>query len=249
MDHVQSDSPVASTAPAPAGRPLWARALGIVTSPRSVFEELAARPSWFWTAFVVSVVAVVVSFLLWGPVIAPYAVEQASKSPNITPEALSRVEMMYSNPVAHIVGSCFAGLFNLLFIVVTGLVLFAVTSFLMGGKAKVRQALAVASHAMLVHIPRAFLTMPLAISRQDPSVSLGPGILFPVSEATGFAGKWLANFLAFFDLFNIWSVALCILGMSVVSRLPTRQVAVAIVSALLGLAILFSLLGAAFQPH
>lgn len=246
MDHVQSDSPALEAKPT-AGRPLWARALAIVTSPRSVFEELVERPSWFWTGLTTSAAAVIVSFIMFNSVIAPFAIEQASKSPNMTPEALSRMEGIYASPVTRIVGSCMAGVFNLVLIVITGLLLFALTSFLMGGKAKVKQALAVAAHAMLVHIPRALLTMPLAISRQDPSVSLGPGALFPMSEAVGFGPKALANFLAYFDLFNIWSVALCILGMSVVSRIPTRQVAVTIISAFLGLAVLFSLLGAIFQ--
>ena len=63
----------------------------------------------------------------------------------------------------------------------------------------------------------------------------------------GFGPKALANFLAFFDLFNIWSMALCILGMAVVSRLPTRQVALGVIAAFLAFAVLFSLLGA-LQP-
>lgn len=247
MDHVQSDSPVSPVTPVAPARPLWARALALVTSPRSVFEELAVRPSWFWTTLVVCAAAMIISFILWGPVIQPYALEQAGKNPNMTPEAMTRVETMYASPVAHFVGSFFAGVFNFVIVLVWGLVLFAITSFLMGGKAKVKQAFAVAAHAMLVHIPRGLLTMPLAISRQDPSVSLGPGILFPVSEAVGFGPKALANFLAFFDLFNIWSIALCILGMSVVSRLSTRQVAVGVIGAFLAVAVLFSLLGA-LQP-
>ena len=246
MDQVQSVSPVTPAAPA---RPLWARALAIVTSPRSVFEELAVRPSWFWTAGLITATAIVVFFLLWNSVMSPFYIEQASKSPQMTPEALAQMEQNYSNPVSRVIGSCFAGAANFVFVIINGLVLFAITSFLMGGKASVRQALAVSAHANLVHIPRALLILPLAISRQDPSVSLGPGLLFPVSEAVGFGAKALANVLGAFDLFNIWSVALSILGMSVVSKIPIRQVAVAVISAFLGLAVLFSLLGAALQPQ
>jgi hypothetical protein len=249
MDHVQSDSPVSAAPPAAPGRPLWARGLAIVTSPRSVFEELAARPRWFWTTMLICVVAAIVFFLLWNSVMAPFYVEQASKSPQMTPETLAQMERNYASPVSRIVGSFFAGFANFFFIVLAGLVYFAITSFLMGGKARVKQALAVSAHASLVHIPRALLIMPLAIARQDPAVSLGPGLLFPASEAVGFGAKFLAKFLGAFDLFNIWSTALSILGMSVVSRIPTRQVAIAIVSTFLGLAILFSLLGAALQPQ
>ena len=246
MSQVPTDAP-ALEHPAGPARPLWARALVLVSSPRSVFEQFVDRPSWFWAAVTTSVVAMIASFLLWNSVIAPYALEQAGKAANVTSEQLAKMETIYANPVTRVVASTSTAAINFLLVVVTGLVLFAITSFLMGGKSTVKQAFAVASHAMLVHIPRAVISIPLAISRQDPSVTLGPGILFPVSEATGFGAKALAMFLAYFDLFNIWSIALCILGMSVVSRLPTRQVAIAIVSAFLGLAVLFSLVGALFQ--
>jgi hypothetical protein len=135
---------------------------------------------------------------------------------------------------------------ELLFIV-DGFGLFALTSFLLGGKATARQSLAVAAHAMLVHIPKAIIIVPLAIARQDPTITLGPGALMPVSEATGFMGKATANFLGYFDIFNLWSLALCILGMSVVSRLQAKQVAGVIIGGFLGCAILFSLLAGIFQ--
>jgi len=61
------------------------------------------------------------------------------------------------------------------------------------------------------------------LARGDPYASLGPGVLFPPAEAEGFAARFLAMFLNnALDLFNLWSLALCILGMSVVSRLPVR---------------------------
>jgi hypothetical protein len=228
-------------------RPLWARALAIVTSPRSVFEELVERPSWFWTAMLISVVALVIGFSIWHSVIAPYAMEQAEAKGNLTSEQIANFEQVYASMGTRIVGSLAGGVVNFALIVITGLALFGITSFLMGGRATVKQSLAVAAHAMLVHIPRALITVPLAIQRQDPSVSIGPGALMPASEATGFTGKALASFLGYFDLFNLWSLALCILGMSVVSRLPTKQVAGAIIAAFLGTAVLFSLLAGVFQ--
>ncbi|HEV8479580.1 MAG TPA: YIP1 family protein [Candidatus Eisenbacteria bacterium] len=245
MDTIASPPPAAPIATRP-HRSLGARALALVTSPRSVFEEFLDKPSWFWAAVLVSVAAMIIGFILWNSVIAPYALEQA-QSRGAPPERIEIMEKFYSNPGARIGGSVAAGAFNFVFVVLIGLGLFALTSFLMGGKATVKQALAVASHAMLVHIPKAIVVVPLAIARGDPSVSIGPGALMPIAEATGFGPKALAMFLSYFDLFNLWSLALCILGMSVVSRLPTKQVAGAIIAAFLGCAILFSLLGAVFQ--
>jgi Yip1-like protein len=227
-------------------RPLIARAFALISSPRSVFEEFLDRPSWFWTTIVTCVIAAIIGFIMWNSVIAPYAIEQA-QAKGATGEQLARIEQMYSSPGFRVVGSCGAAVVNFVLIVAIGLGLFALTSFLMGGKATARQALAVAAHAMLVHIPKAIIVVPLAIARQDPTITLGPGALMPVSDATGFLGKGTAIFLSYFDLFNLWSLALCILGMSVVSRLPAKQVAGVIVGGFLACAILFSLLGAIFQ--
>jgi hypothetical protein len=238
-------APPTPTAPRPP-RPLWARAFALISSPRSVFEELIDRPSWFWTTIVLCVAAVIISFILWNSVIAPYAIEQAQNK-GASGDQLAKIEQFYGSPVSRLIGSSAAGVINLLFVVVIGLGLFALTSFLMGGKASAMQAIAVAAHASLVHIPKALVTVPLAIAKQDPNVSLGPGVLMPVSEAAGFMGKATAILLSYFDLFNLWSLALCILGMSVVSRLPAKQVGGVVVSAWLACAVLFSLLGGVFQ--
>lgn len=240
-----SPSPAAPAVERPQ-RPLIARAFALISSPRSVFEELADHPAWFWTTVVTCVASMIVAFIMWTPVIAPYAVEQA-QAKGASGEQLARIEQMYSSANFKIIGSCGAGVVNFIFIVVIGLALFALTSFLMGGKATAKQALAVAAHAMLVHIPKAIIIVPLAIARQDPTVTLGPGALMPVSEATGFMGKALATFLGYLDLFNLWSLALCILGMSVVSRLAAKQVAGVIIGAFLACTILFSLLAGIFQ--
>jgi hypothetical protein len=227
-------------------RPLIARAFALVSSPRSVFEEFLDRPSWFWTTVVTCVISGIIAFIMWNSVLAPYAVEQA-QAKGAAGEQLAKVEQMYASPVVRAVGSCSAAVVNFVVIVVIGLGLFALTSFLMGGKATAVQSIAVAAHAMLVHIPKAIIIVPLAIARQDPTITLGPGALMPVSEATGFLGKGMAIFLGYFDLFNLWSLALCILGMAVVSRLQAKQVAGVIVGGFLACAILFSLLGAVFQ--
>jgi hypothetical protein len=240
--------PAPSTAPAAPRphRPLWARAFALISSPRSVFEELIDHPSWFWTTMVLTVATVIVTLILWNSVIAPYAIEQAQNR-GATGEQLARVEQMYGNPVSRFIGAGVAGAFNFVFVVVIGLGLFVLTTFLLGGKATAQQSIAVAAHSLLVHIPKSFVVVPLAIAKQDPNVSLGPGVLMPVSEATGFMGKATAIFLSYFDLFNLWSLALCILGMSVVSRLPAKQVSGVVVAAFLASAILFSLLGGVFQ--
>jgi hypothetical protein len=229
-------------------RPLWARSLALVTSPRSVFEELERRPAWAWTAVVISLFALVVGYLIYEPVIFPFILEQAEKQ-NLSSQALAQAEQLYASPAFKFFTSFSGGAANFAFVVIAGLLLYAVCTFLLGGRAKVRQSLAVAAHAMLVHIPRSILVLPVMWARQDPYVSLGPGALFPPGEAEGFLAKALATFLGSLDLFNLWALALCILGMSVVSRLSAKQVGVAVVIGYLVLSALMALGGAALQPR
>src|SRR5215510_12568371 len=122
-------SPSTTPAPVRPHRPLWARALALVTSPRSVFEEFIDRPSWFWPNMWVTIVAVIVGYSIWNSVIAPYSLEQA-QSKGAPAEAVARMEQMYSNPGARIGGSLAGGAVNFLAIVIEGLALFALTSFL-----------------------------------------------------------------------------------------------------------------------
>lgn len=240
------ENPPSALSPAP--RPLWQRAVAVLTAPRSVFEGLVDRPAWFWTAMVTSVFALVVGFLIYDPVIYPSMLEQA-QGQNLSSEALAQAESMYASPAMKFTISSMGALFNFVLIVVVGLLLFAICGFLLGGRVKVKQALAVAAHAMLVHIPKSVIAIPVMLARGDPSISLGPGALFPPSEAEGFAAKALANFLGSLDLFNLWSLALCVLGMAVVSRLSTRQVGTLVVLGYFALAALMSLAGAAMQPR
>jgi hypothetical protein len=223
MDGSVSALPPAAELASPPLRPLWVRAIGLVSAPRSVFEQLAGRPAWFWATVVTCAVALVVTFVIYDPVILPTMIERAEQQ-GLASAQLAQVEAAYASAPAKIATAAWAAAANFGALVVIGLLLYAACSFLLGGKAKVKHALAVAGHAMLVHVPRSLILLPVMLVRGDPYASLGPGVLFPPAEAEGFAARFLAMFLNnAFDLFNLWSVALCILGMSVVSRLPVRQ--------------------------
>jgi hypothetical protein len=119
---------------------------------------------------------------------------------------------------------------------------------MMGGRTSVKHGLAVAAHSYLILIPRSLVLLPIMFSKQDARVSLGPGVLFPQSEAFGFAQNFVASILAGLDLFNLWAFALCILGMSVVATLPTRRVGTVFVAGYLVIIVVWSLIAGATGP-
>jgi hypothetical protein len=235
--------------PTPAGpaetgtlRSLPARAIGLVTSPRSVFEELRVKPSWFWTTMVLVVFGIVLSIVIYDPVLYPMFMEQAETQAQSS-EQLAQIEDFYGSPAAKYgMSFLFGGVMNLISVVVTGLLMFAICGMLLGGKVTVRQGFSVAAHAFLVHIPRALILLPIMFSQQDPRFSLGPGALFPPRDAIGFGQNFLASFLSGLDLFNIWALALCILGMSVITGLPSRKIGVPLSIGYLIVIVFFSVL-------
>lgn len=240
-------APADASAERPRLRPIWARALGLVTSPRSVFEELERRPAWFWPTTITSIVAFLGGVLLFDRVVYPMIIEKMEER-GLESAQMARMEAFYSSPLFKIGSSAIGAVFNFILIVVAGLALFALCSFLLGGRATVKQSISVSAQASLLHVLRAVILLPIMWAREDVNASLGPGILFPAGEATGFAGKFLSSFLAGLDLFHLWVVALMAVGMSVMSHLPTRRVAIALGAGYLALITIWSLLGAVFQP-
>ena len=206
-------------------RSLPARAIALITSPRSVFEELKVKPAWFGATLTLAIISVVISIVIYDPVIYPMMLDQLeAQAPSS--EQIAQMEDLYASPAMKYGISIFAGVMNFVFVIITGLLLYAILGMLLGGKLTVRHGFAVAAHAYLVHIPRSLVLLPIMFSQQDPRVSLGPGVLFPVRDAIGFGQNFVASFLSSLDLFNIWALALCILGMSVITGLPNRKVGV-----------------------
>jgi hypothetical protein len=217
----------------------------MVTAPRSVFEELKLKPAWFGATLFLAVFSLVVAFFIYDPVLYPNMLEQAEEQATSS-EQLAQMEDLYSSPGFRIFVSVTAPLANFVFVIVTGLLLFAACSMLMGGRTTARHGFAVAAHSFLILIVRSVVLLPIMISKQDPQVSLGPGVFFPPSEAVGFGQHFIASFLGGLALFNLWALALCILGMSVVAGLPTGKVGRVFAIGYLVIIIIWSLVGGAF---
>lgn len=244
-------TPIESGAPMAGGaaplRPLWARFWGILVSPRAVFEELAERPAWLGATLLLSIASILITFLLYDPVILPTMLEQAERQVTSS-EQLAQAEAMYASPGMKVFVCIMGGLGNVFFIVVIGLLLTAVCSFLLGSKVSWKQGFAVSSHALLVLLPRSLLALPIMFQRGTPEVSLGPGVFFPPSEAEGFAGGFLAALMGGFDLFQLWALALAVLGMAVAARQEPGRVGRVVVPGYLVIIVIWSLI-AGMQPR
>lgn len=236
-----TESPAMSAAPPL--RSLWARLVGIVTSPRVVFEELAQRPAWLGALLLLTVFTLVVTYFIYDDVIVPNILEKAEEQVTSS-EQLAQAEEMYASAGMKIFITVIASVMNFVFVFVAGLLLSAACSFLLGAKTTWKQGVAVAAHSYLVLIPRSLLVLPIMFSRGTPEVSLGPGVFLPISEAEGFAQRFLATLLGGFDLFQLWVLGLAALGMSVAAHQPMGRVVRLLVIGYLVIIVIWSLLGA-----
>ena len=237
-------SEIPAETPPETGKSLFGRIAALVTAPRSVFEGLAIKPSWIGAAALLALFSFVIGILIWDPVILPYSLEQAEKSATSS-EQLAQLEAFYSSGAMKIIAGVLGPVFNLIWIFFTGLLMFGVCNLLLGGRTTIKHGMAVAAHAMLVLIPRSLVLLPIMFSRGDPNVSLGPGVLFPQGEASGFGEAFIASFLAGLDLFNLWALALCVLGMSVVAKLPIGRVGGAFSTGYLVVIVIWSMISGA----
>lgn len=222
-DLPEGSTPQAESQSADSIRALPARAIALVTSPRSVFEELKIKPAWFGATLLLAIFSILLSIAIYDSVVYPMMLDQLEAQAQSS-EQIAQMEELYSSPAMKYGLSLLAGVMNFVFVIITGLLLYAICGMILGGKLTVRHGFSVAAHAFLVHIPRSLVLLPIMFSQQDSRVSLGPGVLFPPREAIGFGQNFLASFLGGLDLFNIWALALCILGMSVITGLATRKV-------------------------
>ena len=223
MSQMENDAATGTPVQAPPAIPLWKRMFQILIAPRSVFESLAAHPAWIGATVLLLAAGLLVTLVIYDPVVYPYSMEQAELQGN-SDEQIAQVDAFMSSPVGKAFAVGMNVIASLVFVLVTGLMLFVATSFLLGGKVTFRDSLSVAANSYLLLVFKSIVIVPIMISRIDPTLSLGPGVFLPPSEAEGFTASFIAQLLAGLDLFQLWILGLCILGMSVVAKLPTAKV-------------------------
>lgn len=230
------------SATAPGVGPAWPfvrRFFATFASPRSLFEELAERPSWLMPALLFALLSFALVAILWDPVILPEQLERMEAAGRNT----EQVAAMLSGPFKYVqfaIGTVAA--FGMLFLIALGA--FVVGNFLLGGSLTYRQALSVIAHSSLVAVPSSIVRIPLSLASKTMQVSFGPGAFFPPASAEGFGAKFFAFFLQNLDLFVLWQVGLVALGVSVAGRLPLGKAAWGIGLLFLVFALVASCIGA-----
>ena len=107
-----------------------------------------------------------------------------------------------------------------------GAIYWAVFNALLGGTAVFKQVLAVVTHAMIIGATGVMLGAPVQYAKGTMS-STGPfnlGVLAPMLEEKSF----LANFLSFIDPFRVWEILVVAIGLSVLYKRKSGNIALAL---------------------
>ena len=224
---------------------LFARILGVITSPKSTYQSIIAVPKPFGVLFVVALVMGVFSAIPLFTEAGREAVVQMQlkamaargNAPSPESEASLRSFSAYFGYVT--LASTFI-ILPVMTLFITALY-WALFNVVLGGTASFKQVLAVVAHANV--IPALGLVAGLYFMRREPTMSMGGpfnfGALMPGLEE----GSALAKFLGNLSLFGLWGVFVNAIGLGVLYRRKTAGIFVVLLIVYLA----FTYLGGMFR--
>ena len=205
---------------------VFARAIGIITSPKATFEAVIKHPRSVGILFVVA--------LLTGTSNSAFSLTERGRQAQVdfqgqqmerfgvtvTDEMYARMETQsrYA-PYTGFVGTFIA---FPIFVLIISAIFYAIFNAIMGGTAEFKQVMAVASHAWMVPTLGALFAGVLNFMRGSiqPSVA-NLGMLLPMLPERSFA----ANIAGAVDVFQIWFITTLSIGLGVLYKKKTSGIA------------------------
>jgi hypothetical protein len=216
---------------------LLSRVVGVLTSPRDTYADIAARPRWFGLAAVILAFAMIPSSVLMSTEVGQRALldEQVQ-----TIEAFGRTvtDQQYQLLQRYASFGPYLAAVNTLIVMplaalaVAGILL-AVFNGLMGDTARFAQVFAVVVGSGAVVVLRGLFSAPLDYARETLSSPTSLNTVLPFFEDNTFAARLLGSI----DLFIVWWMVSLSIGMGVLYKRRTAPIA----AMLLGVYVLIGL--------
>jgi hypothetical protein len=221
-------SPSASPDAPPALPGLIARAIGIITSPKATFEKVVQAPR---TMGILALMALVIggsqaAFTLSAngqQAMVDMQVQQMEKFTH-QPTAPEVYDVLQKRaPYAWITTVIGTFIFLPIFLLILAGLLFVVFNVILGGTAEFKQVMAIIGHATVISALAALFGMAMNFAKGTMSTSpANIGQFLPMLPE----GTVLTNFLGFVDLFSIWGTIVVAIGLGVLYRRKTANIAV-----------------------
>ena len=219
--------------PSPQAMGLFARALGVITSPRATFENVVAVPRPFGILFVCALLIGIGASI-------PQFTEEARKQTleaqirgmerwgvTVTPEMYQKFEESSRNPVNKVFGALAPLVaFPILALLLTS-VFWAFFNAILGGTATFKQVLAVTAHSYVITALGILLSVPIQLYRFTMALG-GPfnlGALVPMMDES----SPIVRFLSSVSVFSLWGWIVVAIGLAVLYRRNSRNIAIVLV--------------------
>jgi hypothetical protein len=215
-----------SSQPAPPPvRGLAARVIGVLTSPRATYADVAAHPRWLGVLVVVLVATILPTAWLLSTAVGKRAmIDQQLQTlealgRTVTDAQYQQMERMapysvYFAAVSQIV------MVPLVTLVVAGLAI-AIFNGALGADASFKQVFAIVSFSTVLTGLRTLFSMPLNYARESLSSPTNLAAVLPFFEDDTFAGRLLGSV----DLFLIWWIVSLAIGLGVLYKRRTAPIA------------------------
>lgn len=228
MPNAPLETPMTETVAAelPPQPGLFARAIGIITSPKATFEAVVRSPKSIGVLALVALLAGASQSAMnltekGRQAAVDFQVQQMEKfGVTVTDEMYSTIEARQKYAVyTSFIGS-FIG-FPIIVLLLAA-ILYAVFNAIMGGTAEFKQVMAVVSHAMMITGAGAVFAGIMNMARGSISTSVANlGMLLPMLPERSFA----ANVAGAIDVFQIWWIITLSIGLGVLYKRKTSNIA------------------------
>jgi hypothetical protein len=245
--------PAGPATPSPARLSPFQRTGRIFARPTAAWDDLKERGQWLFPLMIAILVWVVLQTLVFEPVTLPTMLEQwshAVEEGRMEPAQAAKAEEFFTgNPAARWTVIVPQVIVFPIVMLIQALVVWFGAGFVLGTPFRFRHAFDVVCWTGLVKIPETILFYALAWQQGSVrSVHLGLGLLVPESESPGKLLTGLTTFLDFIGPFSAWWIVVGVLGVSVLSGAPRRNVAWVMIAMYLAFGVLLAAVNAFFNP-
>lgn len=221
-----AQTPDTSQAAAPVPANLFSRFVGVVFSPRQTYQGIVAAPRWLGMLLLVAVFMSAATFLFLSTQVGrDAALDQqvsAMESFGMTVSDEMYTQLEGRMGIARYTGAASQLVFlPIVYLAMAG-ILIAIFNAAMGGDARFKQVFTVVVHSGAVSIVQQLFVMPLNYYRGSLSSPTNLAAMLPMLPEKGF----LTYLLGTVDIFLIWWLVVLAIGLAVLYRRSTQQVAV-----------------------